>query len=94
VTSASGKTNASVTLGFLIGEFNDSGAVAVQDTSAGKAHPGQVVDANTFCFDINASGQISAADIAATKSRVGLAVVTGTLPMNWQQGDWDLDTWQ
>ncbi len=94
VTGASGVTNATVTLGFLIGDFNDSGAVAAQDTSAGKARAGQVIDANTFRYDINASGQVSAADIAATKSRAGLAVVSGALPLAWQQGGWDLDLWQ
>ena len=94
VTGASGMTNASATMGFLIGDFNDSGAVTSPDGSAGKARAGRAVDAGSFRFDINASGVVSAADIAATKSRVGLSMATGSLPLKWHQGGWDLDVWQ
>lgn len=81
VAAASGTLNAQVSLGFLIGDFNDSASVTTQDSSAVKSRAGQVADANTFRYDVSASGRVSAADIAAVKSRVGTTLGT-TAPPN------------
>ena len=80
VTTASGMMNASASLGFLIGDFNDAASVTAQDKSAAKARAGQIADANTFRYDIDTSGAVSAADIAAVKARVGLTLGTAAPP--------------
>lgn len=94
VTGASGTTDATASLGFLMGSFSDALSVTPRDASASKARSGQAIDANSFRYDINISGLISAADIATTKTRVGLTLVTGSLPMAWGRGGWDQDVWQ
>lgn len=80
VTAASGMLNASVSLGFLVGAFENSASVTAQDTSAVKARAGQAAAANTFRYDIDASGWVTAADIAAVKARVGLTLGTAAPP--------------
>ncbi|MBL0122653.1 MAG: hypothetical protein IPP88_07930 [Betaproteobacteria bacterium] len=59
----------SVSLGFLIGDVNNSRSVATSDIAQMKAHAGQGVDASNLRFDLNATGVITAADISAVKSR-------------------------
>ena len=80
VTAASGMLNASASLGFLIGDFNNSASVNSQDTSAVKARAGQIADANNFRYDVSTAGQVSAAAIATVKSRVNLTLGTGAPP--------------
>lgn len=94
VTAASGTINATASLGFLMGSFSDASSVTARDTSASKARSGQPIDVNSFRYDVNISGLVSAADIATIKTRVGLTLVTGSLPMAWGRGGWDQDVWQ
>ena len=66
-----GTTNASVSLGFLVGDVNNSLSVTPSDVSNVQARSGQPASLANFLMDLNASGAIGAADIAATKARVG-----------------------
>lgn len=66
--------NASASLGFLIGDVNDTRSINSGDVSAVKTRSGQAAGAANSRFDVNASGAITAADIAAVKARSGLAL--------------------
>ena len=60
----------SVSLGFLIGDANSDRLVNAGDVSGVKTRSGQASAAANYRFDLNASGIITAADIAATKARL------------------------
>lgn len=64
--------NASVAIGFLVGDVTNSRAVNASDIMGVKARAGQVLDNSNFRFDVNASGAIDAADSSAVKARAGL----------------------
>jgi hypothetical protein len=59
-----------LSLGFLVGDFNSTRSVKASDISAAKAHLGPTGSAN-FRFDVNASGTVDQADLAAVKQRSG-----------------------
>ena len=59
----------SASLGFLLGDVNNSRSVSANDVQQMKARSGQNVDAANFRFDLNVTGVISAADVSAVKSR-------------------------
>ncbi len=63
-----------VSLGFLVGDINNSRSVNASDISGVKARSGQVVTAANFLFDLNASGSINSSDISAVKARSGLVL--------------------
>ena len=65
----------SVSMGFLIGDANNSRAVDAIDISGVKARSGQITDSTNFGFDLNASGAINSADILAVKARAGAVLV-------------------
>lgn len=62
-----------VSLGFLAGDFNSTRSVKASDISAAKARLGPTTRAN-FRFDVNASGAVDQADLAAVKQRAGLVM--------------------
>ena len=64
--------NASVAIGFLVGDVTNSRAVNASDIMGVKARAGQVLDNSNFRFDVNASGAIDAADSSAVKAQAGL----------------------
>ena len=66
--------NASVSIGFLVGDVNNTGSVNSSDISGVKARSGQSTDASNFKFDVNASGAINSSDISAVKARSGLTM--------------------
>ena len=80
LTGVNGSLDASVSIGFLAGDVNNSFSVNASDITAIKARSGQTVSvsANTFRYDINVSGSINASDISAVKARSGVAL--GTTP--------------
>ncbi|MEO8384927.1 MAG: dockerin type I domain-containing protein [Betaproteobacteria bacterium] len=63
-----------VSLGFRVGDVNNSRSVNSSDISAVKARSGLLTDATNFRFDVNASGAINASDISAVKARSGLVL--------------------
>ena len=62
--------NASASVGFVIGDINNSRSVDSIDISSVKARSGEVTDASNFRFDLNASGVINATDISVVKARI------------------------
>ena len=63
------------TMGFLVGDVNNTRTVNPSDTSAVKARSGQATTAQNFQFDVNASGTINASDIATVKARAATGSV-------------------
>lgn len=61
--------NASASVGFVIGDINNSRSVDSIDISSFKARSGQMTDASNFRFDLNAAGVINATDISVVKAR-------------------------
>ena len=74
LTGVNGATNASASLGFLVGDVNGSRSVTPTDIQQIKARAGQATNAGNFRFDLNTSGIIGAADIASVKARSGLVL--------------------
>ncbi len=74
LSGVNGSTNATVAMGFLVGDVNGSRAVNATDIAAIKARSGQTTSATNFRFDLNASGAINATDIAAVKARSGQVI--------------------
>ena len=63
-----------VSLGFLVGDVNNTRSVTASDVSGVKARSGQTTTGANFKFDVNATGAINAADISAVKARSGLTL--------------------
>ena len=66
-----------VSMGFLVGDVNNSRTVNSSDVSTVKARAGQTTNTANFLYDINASGSINSSDISTIKSRAGSILVTG-----------------
>lgn len=64
----------SVSLGFLLGDVNNSRSTASTDVSSVKARSGASAIGSTFLYDLNASGAVSSSDISAVKARAGQAL--------------------
>jgi len=69
-----GSSSATIALGFLVGDINNSRSVNATDISGIKARSGQGATPANFRFDLNASGGVNATDIAAVKARSGLVL--------------------
>ena len=63
-----------VSVGFLVGDTNNSRSVNASDISGVKARSGQTTTRSNFRFDVNASGSINSSDISTAKARSGLAL--------------------
>ena len=72
VTGPVDSTNATASVGFLIGDVNNSHSVNASDISAIKARIGQTLGPNNFQFDLSTSGTINASDMSMVKARSGL----------------------
>ena len=70
-----GSATAMASMGFLVGDVNNSRSVNSSDISGVKARSGQTTDGTNFRFDLNASGSINSSDISAVKARSGLVLV-------------------
>jgi hypothetical protein len=66
-----GSLNVSTPLVFLVGDADGSRSVNTADRDAIKARAGQLANSGNQQYDINRSGRITAADIAAAKARNG-----------------------
>lgn len=71
ISGVNGSMNGAVTLGFLVGDTNNSGSVNSSDISGVKARSGQSTGATNFKFDVNITGAIDSSDISAVKARSG-----------------------
>jgi len=65
---------AGTSIGFLVGDVNNSRSVNASDIAGVKARSGQTANAANFRFDLNSSGGINATDISAVKARSGLVL--------------------
>ena len=65
---------APVSMGFLVGDVNNTRSANSSDISSVKARSGQTTAAATYVFDLNASGAINSSDISAVKARSGLSL--------------------
>lgn len=74
LVGVNGAVDASVSMGFLVGDVNNSRSVNSSDISNVKARSGQTADASNFKSDLNASGTINSSDISAVKARSGLTL--------------------
>ncbi len=74
VTGNGGIVVGTVSVGFLIGDINDSGGVNSADINGVKARSGQSVDVTNFKYDLNVSGAIQSSDISMVKARSGLVL--------------------
>ena len=63
-----------VSVGFLLGDTNNSRSVNSSDISGLKARSGQPTTDANFRFDVNANGSINSSDISAVKARSGLVL--------------------
>lgn len=61
-------------IGFLVGDVDNTRSVNSSDISAVKARSGQTTTALNFRFDVNASGTVNSSDISAVKARSGLTL--------------------
>lgn len=63
--------NVLASLGFLVGDVDDSRTVTATDLQQMKARSGRSAISTNFMFDVNTTGAITASDILAVKSRAG-----------------------
>ena len=63
-----------VSIGFLVGDVNNTRTVNSSDISGVKARSGQTTTTINFRFDVNASGAVNSSDISAVKARSGLVL--------------------
>lgn len=61
-----------VSLGFLVGDVDNSRAVDGGDINAIKARTGAATNATNAKFDVNLTGSISAADLSTVRTRAGV----------------------
>ena len=73
-TGVNGAINVSASMGFLVGDINNSRRVTASDIAAIKARALQPFDPANFKADVNARGTISASDVSAVKARAGVVL--------------------
>ena len=73
LSGVNGNGTGAVSLGFLVGDVNNSRSVNASDISGVKARFAPTTPAN-FQFDVEVNGRISAADVSVVKARSGLVL--------------------
>ena len=58
-------------IGFLVGDMNQTGRVNAADVSGVKAHAAQTANGSNFRFDANSDGNVDAKDVSIVKARAG-----------------------
>ena len=76
LTQVNGMLDVSASLGFLVGDVNNTRTANASDISGVKARSGQTAGAASFIFDLNATGAINSSDISAVKARSGLTLAS------------------
>lgn len=74
LADVNGTGNFGASMGFLVGDVNNTRSVNSSDISGVKARSGQAADASNFRFDLNATGAINSSDLSAVKARSGLTL--------------------
>jgi hypothetical protein len=74
LSGVNGSGTASVNVGFLMGDLDNSRSVSAGDILLVKGKSGQGANLSNFTFDIDASGATSAGDILLVKGRSGQAL--------------------
>jgi peptidyl-Asp metalloendopeptidase len=67
-------TNASASLGFLVGDVNGSRSVTASDILLAKGKTGQIVSVGNSGYDDDLSGTLTVADVNAVKANSGLSL--------------------
>jgi hypothetical protein len=66
--------NAAASVGFLVGDIDNSRTGTNADVIAVKANSGLITDGTNFRTDVDHSGAITASDILRAKGSVGLTI--------------------
>ena len=66
--------NHPVSIGFLVGDVTNNGAVNAGDIAATKARVNQPVSMTTFRYDVNVSSTITPQDVSMVKARAGVVL--------------------
>ena len=66
--------SATASVGFLLGDVDNTFLVDANDSSSVKVRSGQATTAANFRFDLNTSGAINASDISAAKTRLNMVL--------------------
>lgn len=74
LNGVNGTTNASASIGVLLGDVNNSRSVNSSDISAVKVRSGERTSATNLRFDVNTSGVIDASDASIVKGRSGFTL--------------------
>ena len=74
LAQVNGVLDVAASMGFLVGDVNNTRSVNSIDISNVKARSGRSAASTLFPFDLNASGTINSSDISAVKARSGLTL--------------------
>ena len=74
VSDGSHTNNATIQMGFLLGDTNGNGTVNASDISQSKGQSGQPVATSNFRSDANVTGDINASDVSLVKAASGSAL--------------------
>lgn len=76
LSGVNGSINVGRLMGFMVGDVSNSRRVNASDISSVKARAGQLANAGSFRFDVDASGEIDSADLTATRANTGRVLPT------------------
>ncbi|MBL8524480.1 MAG: DUF1800 family protein [Betaproteobacteria bacterium] len=80
LSGVNGVLSPAVSVGFLLGDADNSRVVNAADVSAVRARSGYPASAANFRHDFNCSGTIVAGDIALARARLGNSLAAGAAP--------------